>query len=66
MRLTGIRAGDIVLVDDGLPCHADVVDKQRGRLRVRPLCRSLAPRTVKAARVTDHWRRTRRDAGQLA
>ena len=49
MRLTGIRGGDTVRVDDGLPDHAGVVDKQRDRLRVRPLCRSQAPRTVKAA-----------------
>jgi hypothetical protein len=58
MRLTAIRRGDIVLVDDGLPYHALVVEKQRGRLRVRPVCRSLTPRSVKAAWVVEHWRRT--------
>jgi hypothetical protein len=69
MRLAAIRAGDIVLVNDGLPYHAEVVEKQRGRLRVRPVSRSLAPRTVKAAWVVDHWRhaarRTQPDRGGL-
>lgn len=59
MRLTNVRPGDIVLVDDGLPYHAMVVEKQRGRLRVRPVARSLAPRTVKAAWIVDHWRHAR-------
>ena len=59
MRLTNIRPGDIVLVDDGLPYHAMVVEKQRARLRVRPVARSLAPRTVKAAWIVDHWRHAR-------
>jgi hypothetical protein len=60
MRLTSIRPGDIVLVDDGIPYHALVVDKERGRLRVRPLGRTLAPRTVKAAWVAAHWRASTR------
>ena len=61
MRLTNIRPGDIVLVlvDDGLPYHAMVVEKQRGRLRVRSVARSLAPRTAKAAWIVDHWRHAR-------
>jgi hypothetical protein len=59
MRLNGIRPGDIVRVDDGLPYHALVVGKERGRLRVRPLGRALAPRTVKAAWVVEHWRHAR-------
>jgi hypothetical protein len=44
MRLTEIHPGDTVRVDDGLPYHAVVVTKERGRLGVRPLCRQLAPR----------------------
>jgi hypothetical protein len=56
MRLTHIHPGDIVLVDDGLPYHAVVVTKERGRLRVRALGRRLAPRWVKAAWIVAHWR----------
>jgi hypothetical protein len=59
MRFTGVRPGDIVLVDDGLPYHALVVEKERRRLRVRPLGRTLAPRPVKAECVVDHWRHVR-------
>ena len=48
----------MILIDDG-PYHAMVVETQRGRLRVRPVARSLAPRTVKAAWIVDHWRHAR-------
>lgn len=60
MRLSHIHPGDIVLVDDGLPYHAVVLARERGRLRVRALGRRLAPRSVKAAWVVDHWRHARR------
>jgi hypothetical protein len=59
MRLTAIRPGDIVLVDDGIPYHALVVERERGRLKVGPLGRPIAPRPVKAAWVTAHWRHAR-------
>ncbi|MEN3281372.1 MAG: hypothetical protein V7607_2512 [Solirubrobacteraceae bacterium] len=59
MRLSHIHPGDIVLVDDGLPYHAVVLARERGRLRVRALGRRLAPRPVKAAWVVDHWRHAR-------
>jgi hypothetical protein len=70
MRLTHIHPGDIVRVDDGLPYHAVVLARERGRLRVRMLGRAYAPRTVRAAWVVDHWRHVRarpttRDAGRL-
>ena len=39
MRLAGIRPGDIVCVDDGLPYVAKVVDRDGSRVRCR---RSLA------------------------
>jgi hypothetical protein len=59
MKLSGIHPGDIVRGDDGLPYHAVVLERERGRLRVRMLGRVQAPRTVKAAWVVDHWRHTR-------
>jgi hypothetical protein len=59
MRLASVHPGDIVRVDDGLPYHAVVLERERGRLRVRMLGRAQAPRTVKAAWVVDHWRHTR-------
>ena len=59
MKLTHVHPGDIVRVDDGLPYHAVVLQREPGRLRVRMLGRPLAPRTVKAAWVVDHWRHTR-------
>jgi hypothetical protein len=70
MRLTNVHPGDIVRVDDGLPYHAVVLARERGRLRVRMLGRAYAPRTVRAAWVVDHWRHVRarpttRDAGGL-
>jgi hypothetical protein len=62
MRLTNVRPDDIVVVDDGLPYHAVVVAKERGRLQVRAVGRRLAPRWVKAAWVVDHWRHASRRA----
>jgi hypothetical protein len=59
MRLTAIRPGDIVRVDDGLPYYAVVVARGRGRLRVRMLGRNCAARDVRAAWVVDHWRHAR-------
>jgi hypothetical protein len=56
MRLNAIKPGDIVAVDDGIPYLAVVLERDRGQLRVTTLGRSLAPRTVKAAWVVDHWR----------
>ncbi len=56
MKLTHVQPGDIVRVDDGLPYHAVVVARERGRLRVRMLSRQGAPRTVRAAWVVEHWR----------
>ena len=43
MRLTHIHPGDIVRVDDGLPYHAVVLARERGRLRVRMLGRAVRP-----------------------
>ena len=59
MKLTHVHPGDIVRIDDGLPYHAVVLQRERGRLRVRMLGRPLAPRTVKATWVVDHWRHAR-------
>jgi hypothetical protein len=65
MKLTHVHPGDIVCIDDGLPYHAAVLERGRGRLSVRILGRPLAPRTVKAAWVVDHWRHVR-PAGRRA
>jgi hypothetical protein len=43
MKLTHVHPGDIVRVDDGLPYHAVVLERERGRLRVRMLGRTQAP-----------------------
>jgi hypothetical protein len=59
MKLTRVHPGDIVRVDDGLPYHAVVLERKCGRLRVRMLGRTQAPRTVNAAWVVDHWRHAR-------
>jgi hypothetical protein len=59
MKLTHVHPGDIVRVDDGLPYHAVVLERERGRLRVRMLGRAQAPRTVEAAWVVDHCRQSR-------
>lgn len=59
MRLTGIREGDIVEVNDGLPYHALVRERERGRLRI-VMFGSRSVRTVKAGEVVGHWRRAGR------
>jgi hypothetical protein len=59
VRLTTIRPGDVVLVDDGLPFYALVKDKQPARLRVQPICGHFNPRPVKASDVKVHWRRAK-------
>ena len=37
MRLAGVRAGDIVRVNDGLPHLAEVVGQDGARVRVAPI-----------------------------
>jgi hypothetical protein len=59
MKLGSIHPDVIVLVDDGIPYRAIVVEREAGRSRVRPLRRALAPRSVKAAWVTERWRQAR-------
>lgn len=57
MRLTGIHEGDIVRVDDGLPYHAIVRERERRQLLVEAIGRTGFVRTVKAVDITHHWRR---------
>jgi hypothetical protein len=59
VKLTSIKPGDVVLVDDGLPFYALVKDKQRGRLGVQPICGHFNPRPVKAMDIKGHWRRAK-------
>lgn len=60
MRLSGVRDGDIVQVDDGLPYFALVRGRQGRRLLVRPLSGKFAPRPIKASEVVGHWRKAGR------
>lgn len=55
MSLAGIKAGDIVRVDQQ---HCHVIDVERGSLRVQPIGRSPGTRDAKARQVEAHWRRT--------
>jgi hypothetical protein len=59
MRLTGVKVGDLVLVDDGAPFHAEVIDAPvKQRVQVRVLGRSQV-RTVTARHVAAHWRKAK-------
>jgi hypothetical protein len=49
VRLAGIRAGDIVRVDDGLPC-SKVIGQGGARVRVAPITGPSGVRTVTFAR----------------
>lgn len=63
MRLSGIRDGDIVQVDDGLPYFAIVRGRDRRRLLVKPVAGKFTPKPVKASEVVGHWRLARRRNG---
>lgn len=56
MRLAGIRAGDIVRVDDGLPFYALVIERAERRLIVNPITGPRGLRHASATQVTSHWR----------
>jgi hypothetical protein len=57
VRLSGVREGDIVQVNDGLPYFAIVRGRCGRRLIVNPLAGRFLPAPVKATDVTAHWRR---------
>jgi hypothetical protein len=57
MRLTGIREGDIVEVNDGIPYLAIVRGRQGRRLLVDPLRGVFHPAPVPASYVVTCWRR---------
>ena len=60
MRLTGIKPGDLIEVDDGMPYIARVLDSPvRQRVRCQPVTFKSAPREARARDVTVHWRRAR-------
>jgi len=59
MRLAGIKPGDIVRVDDGLPYLAEVVDRDGSRVHVAPITGPRGVRTVTSHDVVDQWRKVR-------
>lgn len=60
MKLQGVHAGDLVLVDDGLQYYAEVLEVLNRELVVRPLYgNERGRRRVKARRLERHWRLSR-------
>lgn len=57
MRLSGVREGDIVQVNDGLSYLAIVRGRRGHRLLVNPLAGHWHPAPIKPNQVTGHWRR---------
>jgi hypothetical protein len=57
MRLSGVREGDIVRVDDGFAYFALVRGRHGRRILVDPLGGKWNPAPVKATEVVGHWRR---------
>lgn len=64
MRLQGIRAGDLVLVDvKGRRFHAQVTTTPTGaELEIRPVLPAITYRRVSARAVKEHWRKAGRRA----
>lgn len=60
MRLTAIKPGDHVKVDDGLPYFAEVIELDAGQLRVSPITGPRGVRSVRARQVIEHWRKAQR------
>jgi hypothetical protein len=59
MRLVGIRPGDIIRVDDGLPYIGEVIARDGTVVRVAPITGPRGVRAVKSRDVVDHWRKVR-------
>lgn len=60
MRLTGIKPGDLIEVDDGMPFIARVIDRPaKQRVRCQPLTYRAHPRDVRARDVTAHYRKAK-------
>ena len=58
MRLTGIKPGDLIEVNDGLPFVARVLDAPaRQRVRCQPITFKSSPREVGAREVVAHFKR---------
>jgi hypothetical protein len=53
MRLAGIRAGDIVRINDGLPYLAEVIGQDGGRVQVAPITGPRGVRTVTSRDVVE-------------
>jgi hypothetical protein len=59
MRITSVRDGDIVEVNDGLLYLARVRGRRGRRLIVEPLSGKFNPAPVRSSEVIAHWRRVR-------
>jgi hypothetical protein len=57
VRLSRVREGDIVRVDDGFLYFALVRGRRSRRLLVDPISGPWNPAPVKATEVIGHWRR---------
>ncbi len=60
MRLTGVKPGDLIEVNDGTIYLARVLDgPARQRIRVQPLTFKSFPREARARDVIAHYRRAK-------
>lgn len=60
MRLSGVKPGDLIEVNDGMPYVARVLDvPARQRVRVQPLTFRSMPREARARDVVAHYRRAK-------
>ena len=57
MRLAGIKPGDIVRVNDGLPYLAEVIGQDGVRVRVMPITGPRGVRTITSRMAVEHWRK---------
>jgi hypothetical protein len=57
MRLSAIRAGDIVRVHEGLPYYAEIIGQDGARVRIAPITGPRGVRTVTSREVVGHWRK---------
>lgn len=59
MNLGGVHVGDLVLIDKrGSRFHAEVTDRGRGELSVRPLESWATHHSATAREVVAHWRKS--------
>lgn len=60
MTLSAIHPADLVLIDKrGMQFHAEVLERRRGELRVRPLDRRVTHHVATSREVLAHWRKSK-------